>query len=81
MLELFALRRITLPDLHPRQHRHRCGPGVRYSSRARRLTVAEEAAIRALAQTKSLRSLAANFGVSHETVRTALRALVTCREE
>jgi hypothetical protein len=29
----------------------------------------ERTAIRALAMTKSLRSLAADFGVSHETVR------------
>jgi hypothetical protein len=41
--------------------------------RARRLTTADEAAIRALAATKSLRSLAADFGVSHETVRAILR--------
>ena len=31
------------------------------------------ATIRALAGTKSLRSLAADFNVSHETIRTALR--------
>ena len=37
--------------------------------RARKLTPAEESTIRALAGTKSLRSLAADFGVSHETVR------------
>ena len=72
MLELFAPRRITLPDLRPR-HRGRCGSGARYSLRARRLTSIEESTIRALAATKSLRSLAADFGVSHEMVRAVLR--------
>ena len=43
--------------------------------RRRRLTPAREAAIRALAGTRSLRSLAADFGVSHETVRAVLRAV------
>jgi hypothetical protein len=38
------------------------------------LTPADEAAILTLAGTKSLRSLAAAFGVSHETVRAVLRA-------
>ncbi|CAA9552482.1 MAG: hypothetical protein AVDCRST_MAG49-1878 [uncultured Thermomicrobiales bacterium] len=37
------------------------------------LTPEQEAAIRALAGIRSLRSLAAEFGVSHETVRAALR--------
>ncbi len=41
--------------------------------RARKLTPEQEKAIRALAGTGSLRSLAADFGVSHETVRAALR--------
>ena len=41
--------------------------------RARKLTPEHEAAIRALAGAKSLRSPAAEFGVSHETVRAVLR--------
>jgi hypothetical protein len=45
----------------------------RYRARARRLTSDQEAAIRALAATKSLRALAADFGVSHETIRAVLR--------
>ena len=44
----------------------------RYGRRSRKLTPAQESAIRALAHTKSLRSLAADFGVSHETVRAIL---------
>ena len=45
----------------------------RYRARPRKLTPADEAAIQALAATRSLRSLAADFGVSHETVRAVLR--------
>jgi hypothetical protein len=41
----------------------------RYRARARKLTLAHESTTRALAGTRSLRPLAANFGVSHETVR------------
>ena len=39
-----------------------------------RLTEAERSAIRSLAAGKSLRSLAADFGVSHETIRAVLAA-------
>ncbi len=50
------------------------GPALhRYRARPRKLTPAQESAIRALAATRSLRSLAADFGVSHETVRAVLR--------
>ena len=69
MLELFAPRRVLVPDLRPRCPGVVCGSGLRYARRARRLTPTEESKIRALAATKSLRSLAADFGVSHETVR------------
>lgn len=72
MLELFAPRRVAIPDLRPRRHRAVCGSGLRYSRRTRKLTPAEESAIRALAATKSLRSLAADFEVSHETIRAVL---------
>ena len=43
--------------------------GPRYHLRARKLTTEQESVIRAMATTKSLRSLAADFGVSHETIR------------
>ncbi len=72
MLELFAPRRVAVPDFRPRRRR-RCGAGLRYSLRAKKLTLAEEAAIRAFAASKSLRSLAADFGVSHETVTEIIR--------
>ena len=44
----------------------------RYAYRPGKLTDAQESAIRALGATRSLSSLAADFGVSHETVRTVL---------
>lgn len=44
-----------------------------YTRRAAKLRAAHESAITALAGTKSLRSLAADFGVSHETIRAVLR--------
>jgi hypothetical protein len=45
----------------------------RYLARARRLTPEQESTIRGLARRKSLRSLAVDFGVSHETIRAVLR--------
>jgi transposase len=44
-----------------------------HTPRRRKLTAEQEAAIRALVATKSLRSLADEFGVSHETVRKVVR--------
>jgi hypothetical protein len=38
------------------------------------VTPADESAVRALAGTKSPRALAADFGVSHETVRAIVRS-------
>lgn len=49
-----------------------------YSRQRRsRLTDEERAIIRSLACTKSLRSLTADLGVSHETIRAAMRDEVT----
>jgi hypothetical protein len=44
-----------------------------WSSRRRKLAPEQEAAIRASAGDRNLRSLAAEFDVSHETVRVILR--------
>jgi hypothetical protein len=52
-----------------RSRRASCG-----TPRQRKLSSEQEATIRALVQTRSLHSLAAEFGVSHETVRAVLRA-------
>jgi hypothetical protein len=73
VLELFAPRRVSVPDLRPVRRRTPCGSGARYSERSRRLTPEQESAIRAFGATWSLRSLAAAYGVSHETVRAVLR--------
>jgi len=80
MLELFVPRRIVVPDfrirtaLVPRWPSRRDGSiRPRYHNRARTLTAEQEVAIRALAGTKSLRSLAADYGVSHETIRAVVR--------
>ncbi len=45
--------------------------------RARRLSPADEAAIRATASSRSLRDLASEYGVSHETIRATLRRAAT----
>jgi hypothetical protein len=45
----------------------------RFGARARRLAPEQESAIYALAGTKSHRSLAAEFGLSQETIRAVLR--------
>ena len=82
MLELFAARRIAIPDLRPhpaftprwstKSPRNASCPR-RYARRPGKLTSAQESTIRALAGTKSLRSLAADFSVSLETVRAVLQ--------
>ena len=43
--------------------------GEQQGDRARRLTPEDRDAIRSLAETRSLRELAGDFGLSHETVR------------
>jgi hypothetical protein len=58
----------------PGRSRSEASASRRYHHRARRLTPAEESVIRALAGTRSLRSLAADYGVSHETIRAVCRA-------
>jgi len=85
VLELFAPRRIVVPDLRPsspsfmprwsRVSRNVRHPSPHSRQRVRRLTIEQEAAIRALAGTKSLRTLAADFGVSHETIRAVTRQM------
>src|SRR4051812_8134224 len=72
--------RIPFPDLRtnpavlPRwPSRREASARPRYHTRARKLTSEQESAVRALAGSKSLRSLAADFGVSHETIRAVVR--------
>jgi hypothetical protein len=80
VLELFFARRIKVPDLRtgaspsPRWPSRRDVSKIpRYRARARKLTPDQEASIRAFGSMKSLRALAAEFGVSHETIRAVLR--------
>ena len=82
MLELFRPRRFAVPDLRPNgsliprwPSRRDSSSHSRYRARARKLTLEQESAIHALAATMSLRSLAADFGVSHETIRAVLRQI------
>jgi hypothetical protein len=64
----------TEPTLNPRwPSRRDAAEPLRYRARARRLTSEQESAIRALAATRSLRSLAADFSVGHETIRAVVR--------
>ena len=65
--------RISHSDVPRWPSRREATPRSRYRSRARRLAPEQEFAIRALAGTRSLRSLAADFGVSHETIRAVVR--------
>jgi hypothetical protein len=70
------LRTETTPNvrwLPRRQPRGNVSTCPRYRARARKLTAQQEAAIRALAGSRSLRSLAADFGVSCETIRAVVR--------
>ena len=73
--------RVPVPDLRPSVPSASRWPAAsppdapaprRYRARPRKLTPEQEDAARALAATRSLRSLAADFGVSHETVRAVL---------
>jgi DNA invertase Pin-like site-specific DNA recombinase len=80
VLELFRPRRMLIPDLRARASGTRRWPSrqapsvePRYRVRARRLTSEQERSIQALAAMRSLRELAAEFGISHETIRTVLR--------
>ncbi len=51
----------------------RSGRAAPQIAQPRKLSPDQESAIHILARTKSLRAVAADFGVSHETVRRAIR--------
>ena len=51
----------------------RSGQAPSQIAQPRKLSPDQESAIRILARTKSLRNLAADFGVSHETVRRMIK--------
>ncbi len=64
---------IIIATAPPRRVTGRSGRAPSQIARVRKLSLDQESAIRTLALTKSLRSLAADFGVSHETVRAVCR--------
>ena len=74
--------RVPVPDFRPGPvYTPRCPADLphdvafprRYARRPGKLTPTQESTIRALAGTKSLRGLAADFGVSHETIRSVIK--------
>lgn len=73
MIELFTAQRVQVPDNREEHFHTLAGSAPRYARRQRKLSCADETTIRTLALSKSLRSLAADFGVSHETVRSTIR--------
>ena len=64
---------MVIAEAPPRRVSGRSKRASYHTPRRRKLSPEQEAAIRSLVPTKSLRELAAEFGVSHETVRTACR--------
>ncbi len=64
---------VVIAEAPPRRVSGRSQRASYHTPRPRKLSPEQEAAIRALAFTKSLRSLGTEFGVSHETVRRVLR--------
>ena len=64
---------VVIAEAPPRRVSGRSKRASYQTPRRRKLTPEQEDVIRALAATKSLRSLAADFGVSHETVRAVTR--------
>ena len=70
---------VAIAGAPPRRLSGRSKRAAYHTPRRRKLSPDQEAAIRRLAAAKSLRELAAEFGVSHETVRAVLRRGVTAR--
>jgi site-specific DNA recombinase len=64
---------VWLADAPERRPVGRSRRAATHAPRLRKLSPDQAVAVRALAMTKSLRSLAADFGVSHETIRTVVR--------
>ena len=60
---------MVIAEAPPRRLSGRPGRASYHAPRRRKRSPEQEAAIRALAGTSSLRPLAAEFGVSHETIR------------
>ena len=65
---------LAFADLPERRRAGRSRRDAYQAPRARKLSPEQEVALRCLAPGRSLRDLATEFGVSHETVRAVLRA-------
>ena len=65
---------VVIAEAPPRRVSGRSKGTSYHAPRRRKLAPEQEAAIRASAADRSLRSLAAEFGVSHETIRATLRS-------
>ena len=66
---------MVIAESPPRRVSGRSKRASYQSARQRKLSPEQEAAIRACGGHRSLRELAAAFGVSHETVRAVVRAV------
>ena len=64
---------VPLADAPERRQVERSRRAATAKPRPRKLMAQQEATIRLLATSRSLRSLATNFGVSHETIRTVVQ--------
>ena len=64
---------ICISPVHPRRVSGRSNRTAYHAPRRRKLSHDQEVAIRSEAGSRTLRELAATFGVSHETIRTVLR--------
>jgi hypothetical protein len=64
---------IAVAQVPPRRLSGKSQRSAYYLPKQGKLTVGQKAAIHSKADNRTLRELAAEFGVSHETIRTALR--------
>ena len=64
---------VVIAEAPPRRASGRSRRAAYHAPRRRKLSPEQEAAIRASAGSRTLRDLAAEFGVSHETVRAVCR--------
>src|SRR5215207_8111200 len=64
---------VVIAEAPPRRVSGRSKRAAYHTPRLRKLSPDQEAAIRRLAATRGPRELAAEFGVSHETIRTVQR--------
>ncbi len=79
MMELFTPRKLLIVELRRNQDPRYHTSGTRYTRRPHQLTPIAEATTRKLVGTKSLRALAAEFNVSHQTIRVVCQRSEDCK--